>query len=229
VVSLTRLIYGNTNMVAFDTSGNVRWAVPNDTPMIATADCGVIGQAGNTYDQSGNATGQIPLYTQSWTYSMYQDGQLTQAAAMPTLLATSWAFQMQKTAVKPLPDSVKANIDVVSGLGTFLAQREIDYYPFQGNTYWGCDAPGYNPNANETFCSFGAKDFEDFITYGFVRRQQIFMQLPNVRNYRVQIYPCTAQNTYGKPVWENQLSAPTQAAILVNGDGGSTTQRTCTQ
>jgi hypothetical protein len=83
--------------------------------------------------------------------------------------------------------------------------------------------------ANETFCSFGTKDFDDLISYGFVRRQQIFAQLPNVRNYKVQFYPCTAKNTFGKPVWENLLSAPTQAAILVNGDSGSKTQRMCTQ
>lgn len=57
----------------------------------------------------------------------------------------------------------------------------------------------------------------------------MFVQLPNVRNYRVQIYPCTTQNTFGKPAWENRLSAPTRTAILVNGDGGSTTQRTCHQ
>jgi hypothetical protein len=127
------------------------------------------------------------------------------------------------------------------------------YYPFQGNTYWGssgnpdatiteylikvsglwpppsasCNAPGYNPNANETFCSSNAREFDDMITTGFVRRQKIFVKLPNTRNFQVQIYPCTAQNTYGTPVWENRLSAPTQAAILVNGDEGSTTQRRC--
>ena len=82
-----------------------------------------------------------------------------------------------------------------------------------------CDAPGYNPNANETFCSFQPREFDDKITYGFVRRQQMFVQLPNVRNYWVQIYPCTAQNTLGKPVWENLLSAPTQAAIVVRRRG----------
>ena len=56
-----------TNMVAFDASGNVRWIVPNDTPQIATADGGVIGQSGITYDQNGNATGMIgSLPTYSW-------------------------------------------------------------------------------------------------------------------------------------------------------------------
>ena len=236
------------SMIAFDSSGNVRWTVPNESPQYATADGGVIGQSGITYDQNGNATGQGPPYTQSWTYNKYQDGPLTQVAAMPTLLASTWAFQLQTTAAKPLPDSVKANTDQLVVLG-----REIDYYPFQGNNYWGdisdatvtiteylinvsgawpprgCNAPGYNPNANETFCSYEEKEFDDLITTGFVRRQQMWVQLPNVRNYKVpMIYPCTAQNTFGNPVRENLLSA-TNSPILVNGVAGSRTKRTCTQ
>jgi hypothetical protein len=45
-------------MVDFDASGNVHWSVPGDQPQIATADGGLIGQSGITYDQNGNATGQ---------------------------------------------------------------------------------------------------------------------------------------------------------------------------
>jgi hypothetical protein len=61
------------NMVAFDQAGNVRWIVPNEYPLIATDDGGVIGQSGITYDQNGNATGQaatLPIY--SWTGNAYQ-------------------------------------------------------------------------------------------------------------------------------------------------------------
>jgi hypothetical protein len=46
-------------MIAFDATGNQRWIVPNEQPQIATADGGVIGQSGITYDQNGNATGQV--------------------------------------------------------------------------------------------------------------------------------------------------------------------------
>jgi hypothetical protein len=53
----------NGDMVAFDASGNVRWIVPNETPQIATADGGVIGQSGITYDQNGNATGMMAMPT----------------------------------------------------------------------------------------------------------------------------------------------------------------------
>lgn len=42
-----------TDMVAFDASGNFRWTVPNEQPQIATADGGVIGQSGKTYDENG--------------------------------------------------------------------------------------------------------------------------------------------------------------------------------
>jgi hypothetical protein len=54
------------DMVAFDATGKVRWIVPNEQPHIATADGGVIGASGITYDANGNATGQMNLYTQSW-------------------------------------------------------------------------------------------------------------------------------------------------------------------
>jgi hypothetical protein len=245
-----------SSMVAFDASGNVRWSVPNEMPLLATADGGVLAASGTTYDSNGLVTAQGPVYTQSWTYNVYQSGPaLLQLEVMPTLLATSWAFQAQIAAAKPLPDSVKAGSDQVIALGTIGAHRDIVYYPFQGQTYlgpssrtpvtititeylikvtgdWppgGCNAADYNPNANETFCSFDDKEFDDRITYAFVRRQQLFVQVPGVRKYRVQIYPCTAQNRFGGPVHENQLSAPTQAAIAVNGDSGSTAMRMCAQ
>jgi hypothetical protein len=40
-------------MVDFDAGGNTHWIVPNDYPQIATADGGVIGQSGTTYDATG--------------------------------------------------------------------------------------------------------------------------------------------------------------------------------
>ncbi len=83
-----------TNMVAFDASGNVRWVVPNEQPQIATADGGVIGQSGITYDQNGNATGMMgSLPTYSWTGSAYLDGPVTQVLANPLYAAVSfWPF-----------------------------------------------------------------------------------------------------------------------------------------
>ncbi len=79
---------GNNYMVAFNASGDTRWIVPNDTPQIATADGGVIGQSGITYDQNGNATGMMgSLPTYSWTGSAYLDGPTTQVLAPPLYLA----------------------------------------------------------------------------------------------------------------------------------------------
>jgi len=51
------------NMIGFDGSGNVKWSVPNDSPQIATADGGVIGASGITYDSNGNATGRVAQVT----------------------------------------------------------------------------------------------------------------------------------------------------------------------
>ena len=50
-----------TNMIAFDQAGNVRWMVPNEYPLLAAPDGGVIGQSGVSYDQNGNGTGLTPL------------------------------------------------------------------------------------------------------------------------------------------------------------------------
>jgi hypothetical protein len=82
------------NMVAFDSSGNTKWSVPNDYPQIATADGGVIGYSGVTYDANGNATGQLgSLPTQSWTGNAYTDGPVQQVAfALPNLAASFWAI-----------------------------------------------------------------------------------------------------------------------------------------
>jgi hypothetical protein len=48
---------GAGDMVRLSQYGNVIWSVPNDSPKIATADGGVIGFSGITYDSQGRATG----------------------------------------------------------------------------------------------------------------------------------------------------------------------------
>jgi hypothetical protein len=82
------------DMIAFDASGTARWIVPNETPQIATADGGVIGQSGITYDQNGNATGMIAsLPTYSWLGYAYQDGPTTQVQARSLYAALGfWSF-----------------------------------------------------------------------------------------------------------------------------------------
>jgi hypothetical protein len=71
------------NLVAFDASGNVRWMVPgNYWPQIATADGGVIATdqdtgAAVTFDQNGNATGQLPSGgngVPNWAGQLYAAG-----------------------------------------------------------------------------------------------------------------------------------------------------------
>jgi hypothetical protein len=80
-----------TNMIKFGPSGNVQWSVP-DTPQIATADGGVIGASGITYDSNGNASGETSLPTYSWTGAAYTDGPVNQIVAMYPNTATSfWA------------------------------------------------------------------------------------------------------------------------------------------
>jgi IPT/TIG domain len=53
-------ISGQTDMVGFDSTGNVHWTVPDEQPQFATADGGVTGASGTTYDPNGSATGLVP-------------------------------------------------------------------------------------------------------------------------------------------------------------------------
>jgi hypothetical protein len=67
------------SMDHFDQNGNVLWSVPNFTPVIATADGGVVAQSATgqymTFDQNGVANGMLAsLPTQSWTGDSYQLG-----------------------------------------------------------------------------------------------------------------------------------------------------------
>jgi len=84
-----------TNMIAFTPSGTSLFNVPNDTPKIATADNGVIGASGTTYDQNGNVDGQLAgVPTQSWLGNQYKLGSIELLAGAPTDLATTlWALQ----------------------------------------------------------------------------------------------------------------------------------------
>jgi hypothetical protein len=81
----------NGNMIAFSSSGNVIWSVPNDYPQIATADGGVIGASGITYDNQGRADGQIGTpRTMSWNENFYTDGPVDQIASAFINLASSF-------------------------------------------------------------------------------------------------------------------------------------------
>jgi hypothetical protein len=137
---------GYGDMVAFDASGTVRWIVPNDTPQIATADGGVIGQSGTTYDQSGNATGMManmPAY--SWTGYAYQDGPVTQVTAATVDFALSFnAFldgspsangTAAKVVMSPmfipysLTDFPSEDFSIIFALETNLDPTKIALYP----------------------------------------------------------------------------------------------------
>ena len=83
---------GAANMVGFDASGNIRYVVPNEQPQIATADGGVIGQSGITYDANGNATEMIPnMPTYSWLGYAYRDGVVDQLVASALASALTFA------------------------------------------------------------------------------------------------------------------------------------------
>ncbi len=83
---------GQTDMVAFDQTGNVRWIVPSDQPQIAIAGGGVRGLSGTIYDQNGSATGQIsnpPI--ESWLGNGYTFNPLMQVLSTPISYASTFA------------------------------------------------------------------------------------------------------------------------------------------
>jgi hypothetical protein len=79
---------GSGGMIKFDQSGSVKWSVPGDSPQIATADNGVIGVSGITYDSNGNATDQIAVPIQSWDQTTFQYGSVEETLAIPAAPAT---------------------------------------------------------------------------------------------------------------------------------------------
>ena len=80
-----------TNMYAFASSGKLLWTAPNDYPQIATADGGVIGYSGITYDRNGKVNGQLAsLPTFSWLGDAYQYGSVDKVKSIMLLLASSW-------------------------------------------------------------------------------------------------------------------------------------------
>jgi hypothetical protein len=83
-----------TEMIGFTSSGGQLFSVPNDAPQIATADNGVIGASGTTYDQSGNVNGYIAsLPMQSWTGNSYRLGSVEQIGDTPIIGAASiWSW-----------------------------------------------------------------------------------------------------------------------------------------
>ena len=103
------------SMVKFDRSGNIQWSVPNDYPQIATADGGVVGASGITYDNNGRATGQIgstapppincpggscPIadlrsFAQSWTGNEYVSAGSVDSISAPPVFPDGASFWPQ--------------------------------------------------------------------------------------------------------------------------------------
>jgi hypothetical protein len=134
-------------MIAFDATGGVRWSVAGYGPKIATADGGVIAQAYDpdtddftgdaiTFDQNGNATGQMDLPIYSWLGNAYQVGSVDSIVANPLYLALSfWPFQKANTS---------GNL-----AGVQVAQVKLRWFKFNGTQ--NIDAAGTVKEAQNTW------------------------------------------------------------------------------
>jgi hypothetical protein len=154
-----------TNMFAFTSSGALLWTVPNDTPQIATADGGVIGASGVTYDQNGNANGQQPLTTDSWLGNTYQtQGAIDQISDLPADYASTFAALVNGnqsangTAVKenpypPLKSCVRPNSPTMCAYDSLLVGLEALRTKIGGNCV-GSD--GVNDCGEYVFSKIGS-------------------------------------------------------------------------
>ncbi len=127
----------NEYMIAFDSGGGVRWMVPNETPQIATADGGVIGQSGVTYDQNGNATGQIanlPIY--SWYGNAYRFGSVDQVLSN----VFNWAASFWPSANGNASGNGTASQPATQAVQKLVAQTALGYV---GSQNWP-DRAGVN-------------------------------------------------------------------------------------
>ena len=243
-------------MVAFSETGQVLWAKPGYGPKIATADGGVIAQAYKsgesggffgpavTFDQNGNATGQMDLPTYSWVWNAYRVGSVDQvvAAMAPFFATTFWAFQggnmsYTPTAAQPLPDRVKAMYDGVNP-GRTSVTRNITYSLYAGSNLY---PPSKNAVIGEKLAYVSGQkpapssgppggQFDDEIsTLGrgpFHITQQFVVKLPLTREYKVRIVPCIAFRKFGADIEQNDIYAADQT-VSINNDGGSTEGRNC--
>ena len=161
----------NEYMIAFDQAGGVRWTVPNYSPLMATADGGVIatsdGVSATIFDQNGGATGQMAnMPTYSWKGDAYQIGSVEQVVQLPLYAALGfWSFvggnnSGNGTAVKqqwfpPLTSCTDKAGNCQGPLGP-------------ADLLWNAKADLVNQLTNDQTCSEAAKQYIlGKIPYGF--------------------------------------------------------------
>lgn len=111
----------NGNMDRFDQSGNIKWSV-GDSPQIATADNGVIGIGGTTYDSNGNATGQLGSEpTLAWSGNSYTDGPVNQVTAPVPDVST--------TSCSPFQQHNEAHTKVAVPPCTLTSDDDLGFFP----------------------------------------------------------------------------------------------------
>jgi hypothetical protein len=139
---------------------------------------------------------------------------------------------------------VKARNDVVTSSFAGVVTRAIDYELYQANHEFasGQNAviqelliPSYGTPPSLTSQSKPGEFFMDLISTNstsaannFAVTQQFFAIVPGTRKYRIQIEPCTANNTFGTATWQNVNKVST-TIVLVNNDPGSSTERVCSR
>jgi len=206
---------GQTDMVAFDQTGNVRWTVPNDQPQIATDDGGVLTRLGVTYDQNGNATGQIAnMPAQSWIGRGYEISPLMQIA-----------FQATPQATPPYWSVAQANLSVNSTSPICRDDRDPlikEYSTFKSGFTPVCsDFTGSNNAQPSPHFSFAQLDISDITRSEYVDwailRSTLLNGLETTRgNYNNQ--SITIGSGYRSPKVQNIINPNAPRDRHIHGD-----------
>jgi hypothetical protein len=124
--------------VDFDITGAVHWSIPYVDPKIATEDGGFIDALGNTYDQSGNATGAIQDFAAySWSGNFYRVGSVEQFSGLWLLqVADSYQTFARGNASR----NGAANRPLAKTVQQLISQIALSYV---GSHNW-LDTPGQN-------------------------------------------------------------------------------------
>ena len=209
-------------MVKVDQSGNVQWSVPNDSPQIATADDGVVGSSGITYDSNGRADGQVGSPIQSWTGSeagiAYQYGSVDQVPFSP-IIYTVPAFSSFAGANQ-------------SGNGTSAICHDdrdklIVEYPKYGAGFLPvCFASEFVPSSNSnpdpdfSFSVLNQDDmyYNDYPDWAIFRSSMLVGLEQWFHNYGQPVTLFVVKSGYRSPYAQNQINSSAPQDRHIHGD-----------
>jgi hypothetical protein len=217
-------------MLNFTASGSVRWSIPYDSPAIATVDGGLIGTSDVTYDQNGNATGQVVvlptfgnvfgqssgLPTYSWTGKAYEVafGSVDEVFSLPFNPAAPlfWSFSGANPSENGTSPLCRDDRDQLT--------KEYSTYSSGFIPFCSSFTPSTNaqPSSHFSFSELNAADINhgDFPDWAILR-SYFLNGLENTRtNYQNQ--SITLSRAYSSPYVQQQINPGEAHSRHIHGD-----------